>query len=121
MVQSCMKIILKGEPLSVRGIYRSVCRGSFPTIYLSPKGKSVKEDYGWQAKSQWKGKPLECGIELKIDLYFGTKRRCDWDNFHKLSMDALTGIVWVDDSQIQKAIVTKGYDKDNPRIEIEIL
>jgi Holliday junction resolvase RusA-like endonuclease len=35
-------------------------------------------------------------------------------------MDALTGIVWLDDSQIQTAHVSKYYDKDNPRIELTI-
>jgi len=38
-----------------------------------------------------------------------------------LSMDALTGVVWEDDSQIQVAHVYKDFDKDNPRIEIEIV
>jgi len=35
-------------------------------------------------------------------------------------MDALTGIVWEDDSQIVEALVKKRYDKENPRIEIVI-
>lgn len=35
-------------------------------------------------------------------------------------LDALTGIVWLDDSQIVEAHVFKGYDKANPRIEISI-
>jgi Holliday junction resolvase RusA-like endonuclease len=35
-------------------------------------------------------------------------------------MDALTGIVYKDDSQIEQGFVTKYYDKENPRIEIEI-
>ncbi len=115
-----MKIILKGEPKSTSHIYKTMCRGSWPTTYMTTKGKSIKEDLGWQAKQQWKGKPLDGDVSIAIDLYFGTKRRCDWDNFHKLSMDALTGIVWEDDSQIQMAIVNKHYDKENPRIEIDI-
>jgi Holliday junction resolvase RusA-like endonuclease len=35
-------------------------------------------------------------------------------------MDALTGIVYEDDSQITEAYVVKDYDKENPRIEINI-
>ncbi len=54
---------------------------------------SLKEQYYWEASAQWKGKPLEGDAEIDIALYFGTKRKTDWDNFHKLSMDALTGIV----------------------------
>lgn len=115
-----MIIILKGEPLSTGSIYRATCRGKFPTTYMTTTGKALKESYGWQAKSQWKDKPLSGELEIAIKLYFGTKRKADWDNFHKLSMDALTGIVWVDDSQIQKATVEKFYDKQKPRIEITI-
>ena len=88
---------------------------------MDKKCKDLKEDYQWQAKEQWKGKPLKGDLEIQVDLYFGTKRKkIDWDNFHKLSMDALSGIVWEDDSQIIKATVTKNYDKENTRIEIHI-
>lgn len=115
-----MRITLKGNPKSTGHIYKYACRGSFPTMYMNSEGKSLKEDYGWQAKQQWKEKIIKGDVEIFVDIYFGTKRKCDWDNFHKLSMDALTGIVWEDDSQVQKATVTKNYSKENPRIEIEI-
>lgn len=114
-------IILKGSPISTGSIYKHMCAGRFPRVYMTNEGKSLKEDYGWQAKSQWKLQPLDKDIELDIKLYFKTNRKCDWDNFHKLSMDALTGIVWLDDSQIKKATVEKFYSKENPRIEITIL
>lgn len=89
-------------------------------MYMSAEGKSIKEDYGWQTRQQFKGEPLITDLEISIKIYFGTKRKGDWDNFHKLSMDALTGIVWEDDSQIQKATVEKFYSKENPRIELDI-
>lgn len=114
-------IILKGSPKTTGRLYATVCRGRFPTRYLVPEAKALKEDYSKQVKTQWKEKPIEGDIVISIKLYFKTKRKCDWDNFHKLSMDALTGIVWNDDSQIQKATVEKFYDKENPRIEITII
>ena len=114
------KIILKGEPKSTGAIYKIACRGHFGNYYMSKQGKDVKNSYQSQAKSQWKNKPIEKDIEINIKLFFGTNRKSDWDNFHKLSMDSLSGIVWIDDSQIQKATVEKYYDKENPRIEINI-
>lgn len=114
-----MEIILKGEPKSTQNVYRHVCRGSFPSVYMNQEGKTLKESYQWQAKSQCK-KILSDELEVWIKIYFGTKRKSDWDNFHKLSMDSLTGIAWQDDSQIQIAHVEKQYDKENPRIEIII-
>jgi Holliday junction resolvase RusA-like endonuclease len=87
---------------------------------MTPFGKALKEAYQWEAKSQWRGKPLQGDIKLSITLYFGTKRKADWDNFHKLSCDALSGIVYADDSQIVEATVVKAYDKARPRIEISV-
>lgn len=116
-----MKITLIGKPMSTGSLYKTMCRGNFPMTYLVNKGKSLKEDYQRQAKKQWHSEPLKCPITVVIDTYHDNHRKNDWDNFHKLSMDALTGICYQDDSQIEQAIVTKHYDKENPRIEIEIL
>jgi transposase len=67
-----------------------------------------------------KGPPLKGDVEVFITLFFGTKRRADWDNFHKLSCDALSGIVYEDDSQIRRATVALAYDKRRPRIEVAL-
>lgn len=112
-----MIIILKGKPLSTNNCYYHAGKG---ITFIKAGAKTLKEDYAWQARSQFKGEPLKEKLEINIQLYFPQKREYDWDNFHKLSMDALTGIVWIDDSQIQKATVEKFYDKENPRIELDI-
>jgi Holliday junction resolvase RusA-like endonuclease len=95
-----VNIILSGEPKSTQHIYGLACRGRFPQRYMTPAGKTLKEQYQWEAKAQWKRKPLEGDIEVSITLYFGTKRKADLDNFNKLSLDALTDIAYEDDSQI---------------------
>jgi Holliday junction resolvase RusA-like endonuclease len=115
-----MKITLLGKPMSTNSIYKTVCRGNFPSRYLALNGKTLKESYMWQAKSQWKEKPLTEKLHVTVRTYHDNKRKNDWDNFHKLSMDAMTGIVYEDDSQIHSAVILKLYDKKNPRIEIEI-
>lgn len=111
-----VKITLLGNPVSTNIVYRR--HGN--VIYMSKEGRELKESYQWQVKSQWKQKMIEEEISISIDLYFKDKRRRDWDNWHKLSMDALTGIVWKDDSQIVNAIISKNIDKENPRIEINL-
>lgn len=116
-----INIVLEGQPLSTGHLYKVACRGKFPTVYMTADGKKLKESYQWQAKSQYRRqKPLQRELEVWITLYFGTKRKSDWDNFHKISMDALSGIVWVDDVQIIESHVSKRYDKKNPRIEVEV-
>ncbi len=113
-------ITLKGEPLSTQSIYKYACRGRHPAMYMTAAGKNLKESYTLQAMSQWKKKILTGPVEIEVTVYHGTHRVSDWDNFHKLSMDALTGIVWEDDSQIMDAHVHKRYCKEDPRIEIEL-
>jgi Holliday junction resolvase RusA-like endonuclease len=115
-----MIIVLTGEPKSTQHIYRSACIGGYSRTYMAAEGKALKEQYQWEARSQWKGKgkPLEGDIEVSISLFFGTKRRADLDNFNKLSLDALTGIAYLDDSQIAKLSIGRAYDKARPRIEI---
>jgi Holliday junction resolvase RusA-like endonuclease len=115
-----VKITLLGEPLSTNNIYRIRHRYGRGHISLSQAAEELKEDYQLQALTQRPATPLTEGLKLTIKLFFGTKRKSDWDNFHKLSMDALTGIVWEDDRQIEEATVMKRFDKANPRIEITI-
>lgn len=114
-------ITLTGEPRSTNNIYRSVCRGNFPSVYLSAEGKTLKEQYQLEAKIQWGRKPLLSGpVSLSARFYFKTLRKRDLDNGNKLLLDSLTGIIYEDDSQIDQLILTRDYDKKNPRIEITI-
>lgn len=111
-----IKITLSGNPRSTQHNYyhRNNIR------IFKKEARELKESYIWEAKSQYKGGVLDCDLCVEVRLFFGDKRKRDWDNYHKLSMDALEGIVYKDDTQIQKAVVTKHYDKENPRMEIEI-
>lgn len=110
-------ITLSGNPLSTQHAYLQ--RGKIR--FMRKEAKERKEAYKWEAKYQWKSAPITENISIRVRLYFGDRRKRDWDNYHKLSMDALSGIVFVDDVQIVSALVEKYYSKENPRIEIEIL
>lgn len=109
-------ITLLGNPYSTNSLYRHG-RG---ISYMTKKGRELKISYIKQIQEQYTKKPTDKKLSLEIHLYFGNERIHDWDNFHKISMDAMTGLVWDDDSQIEKATVEKHKDKLNPRIEINI-
>lgn len=115
------KLTLTGDPKSTNNIYKSVCVGKYPKVYITNEGKAIKEGYQWEAKSQYRKKPMKDELEVWTTLYLKTKRRADIDNFHKLLLDSLTGIVWEDDSQIVEYHISKRHDAKNPRIEIEVL
>ena len=113
------KLILTGSPISTNGLYRK--RGAGYGMYMTDDGKARKEQYTWEARSQWKGKPLEDDVSVIVNLYFGTKAKHDIDNFTKILFDSLTGVCWKDDSQINRMTINKRYDKEQPRIEITIV
>lgn len=112
------KVVLLGEPKSTQHIYGILCK-PYPTIYLKREGKAIKEDYSWQAKSQWRQPLLDVPFGINITFYHKTKRKQDIDNFFKLVFDSLTRVVWEDDNLITEMNVRKGYDPLSPRIEIE--
>lgn len=51
----------------------------------------------------------------------GTKRRQDVDNFNRLALDACSGLMWANHSQILEFTLQKDSDKANPRIELTVL
>jgi len=116
-----MKITLQGEPKSTSHIYHYHCKFGYPKGYMTKAGKDLKESYQWQAKSQWKKEIITGDVKMEVRLFFGTKRKSDIDNFSKICNDALTGIVFADDSQIKELHLYKDYCKNSPRVEIEII
>ena len=115
-----MKIILKGKLLSTQTIYRTHCRGKFAVLYMTKQGKELKELYRLESQKQYKGKVMSVDCEMEITLFFKDKRRRDVDNYNKLVLDALEGIVYEDDKQIKKLTIEKKISVDDPRIEIVI-
>lgn len=113
------KITLLGEPKSTQHIYKITCR-PYPTIYMTAEGKAIKEDYTWQAKSQWRQPLLDVPFGMNVYFYHGTKRKQDIDNYLKLAFDSCSRVVWSDDNLIYEMHSYKRYDKENPRIEFEI-
>lgn len=87
---------------------------------MKADAKKLKAKYVEQINQQYWGDLIEEDVSIVIDLFFGDKRKRDWDNYHKLSMDSLEDTVLVNDVQIQRAEVAKYYDKENPRIELYI-
>lgn len=112
-----MNITLKGNPISTQHAYGQ--RGKIR--YMKDDAKDLKNNYILQAKNQYKGSPLSDNLSIYIRLYFKDKRVRDWDNWHKISMDSLSKIVYNDDSQIKVATIQiMPPDKLNPRIELII-
>lgn len=103
-------------PLSINATYKTG-KGIF---YMSQKGKDWKEEAGYLLLKQWRKKPLTGNVYLHIWWFFEDKRR-DISSGIKILEDVLEGHVYLNDRQIHKEVIDKGYDKKNPRVEIEVV
>jgi len=109
-------LILRWSPLSTQHIYWQRWR----IRYMKAEAKKLKTFYIWEIKKyyHWKN-TIETPVAIDIKIYFWDRRRRDWDNYHKITMDALEWIIIEDDSLICDARVRKYLDKENPRTEIQ--
>lgn len=64
----------------------------------------------------------EKGVWLYLDLvfYFPDRRRRDSHNTLKVLLDALESVLYVDDMYCMPRIQSVEYDKENPRVEINV-
>lgn len=110
-----MKITLTIPNISTNRLYTN-SRHTGRKI-LTTAARETKSAMGWEAKNQYRKDPVEDPVEVRFDLYFPDRRRRDGDNIKGL-IDAMTGILWKDDSLIEAHLVRKHIDKKNPRIVI---
>ena len=132
-----IKLTIHGEPVpQERPAFDSRSRHA----YDRSKSRNWKADDGWQARTQYREKPITDPIYVEMDFYRfiqvgGSKKtkadkkagkimptsKPDVDNLYKSTSDALTGIIWKDDNQIISIKATKHYDDGNgSRVEIKV-
>ena len=111
------KIRLSGKPQSTQHLY-GVSRIGYR--YMKPEARETKEAYAWEARAQWNAPLLRKRLAVRFDLYFPDARIRDIDNYHKIALDALNGVVWEDDKQIQDLRTVIKEASGDPRIEIII-
>nr|WP_278764693.1 RusA family crossover junction endodeoxyribonuclease [Limosilactobacillus mucosae] len=132
-----IKLIFPIEPVA-QARPRARRFGKGIRLYDPPKTAKFKRSLHKLAKASYHGKPLNG--ELEVTIIFGravqksiSKKerklrllgrhrpivKPDLDNYIKSTLDALTGVLWVDDNAIVKMVAEKRY-MEQPRIEIEV-
>ena len=109
-------LIFKTKPVGVNKRY-TISRGR---NILSKEYREAKETMQWEAKSQWQGEPLDEDLTVNILLYLGSNRT-DIDAYIKIILDTLTDIAYEDDKQVTELSVVKMFDKENPRVVVQVL
>lgn len=72
-------------------------------------------------QSIWQGikKPLDGELVVTLRFY-RPQRSGDLDNYVKVALDSLNGVVWYDDKQIVEIHSYRYDDKARPRVEVEV-
>lgn len=99
-------------PPSTNRIWRKGRKG---IIYAAPAAVAFKEAAAWSARAaRVLGVAKPSTVEVRIYLHRPAKRG-DLDNGIKIVLDALNGMAWEDDSQIESIQAWRFESKDNPR------
>lgn len=108
-------VVIPTIPPSTQHVYGNRKGGG---KYLKKDGVAYKHEVFYEAKRQYKGEPIEGGVFVGISYFFGDNRVRDLDNYKKVLLDALSGVLWVDDRQIEVDVSIKSHKEDNPRVEL---
>lgn len=120
-----MEVIFEHEFI-IRPQPKQSVRSGKGRFFIDPKKKKYVEDIKQEAQIFYGSEPTELPVCLDVVFYFNHKTkkgyhasRPDIDNLLKPLKDALSGIVYKDDSQICKIFAQKRYSKE-ARIIIKI-
>lgn len=108
-------------PVSANRYWRTVVnkRTLRAMTFVSEEAKSFKSEVGWTAKAQGLRIPLRGPVELIVKLIPKNGVCMDLDNALKVTIDALKGIAYADDSQVRR-IDAERLDPDGAGERLEV-
>ena len=116
-----VRIDFDKTPISAQHCYGNRVFGKRVIRYMSAKGKQYKKELRETIRNTLEVLPLWGGdIEVKLWLLFGDKRRRDIDNYNKIILDAMEGLIYKDDTQIVKITINK-LKSEEGKIVIEVI
>jgi Holliday junction resolvase RusA-like endonuclease len=92
------------------------------TEYRNGKNKAVEQVEEQMRALKAERFPIAVKLRIEARMFEPNRsKRRDISNYTKLVHDALTGIVYADDSQLDRVLwVRAGVDIDRPRLELEV-
>lgn len=120
-----MKFIIKGNPITKKNSNRIVKFGARYALIPSKQYKEYEQDFIIQCMQYKIGKlMIDRPVEITCNYYMGTRRKVDLTNLLSATMDCLVKAQIIEDDNCKIAVSNDGsrvfYDKENPRVEIEI-
>jgi len=117
--QLLIEFTVPGPPAPKKRARRSL----YGSHYTPHETREAEERVRSHARSAWAGRYLKTTkhrIALQVVFWLPNKRRCDLDNLLKLVTDAMNGVTYDDDSQIDSLDIQRAYSTDNPRTEVSL-
>ncbi|MGC4008890.1 MAG: RusA family crossover junction endodeoxyribonuclease [Pseudomonas sp.] len=112
-------LVIFGEPASKANSRRLVTIKGRPASIKSAKANSYAEAFRMQCALQVMGVPMTAGdVRVEMVIHYAS-RRPDLDE--SVILDAMQGLVYVNDRQVKQKAVYWALDKDNPRAVIRIV
>jgi Holliday junction resolvase RusA-like endonuclease len=136
-VSAAIYFVVPGQPVG-KGRPRASSRGGFVRMYTDSKTTSYEAVISKQARhamGQWE--VLTTPISMRVIAFYGipvswSKRKQqqaisgqlipgkpDLDNVAKAVLDALNGVIYLDDKQVVRLVAEKKYSFD-PRVEVYV-
>jgi Holliday junction resolvase RusA-like endonuclease len=110
-----VRFTIKGEPASKANSRRLVTFGNRPAFIKSKKAISYVEAFKMQCPKLQS--PIEDDVAVWIRIYYAS-RRPDLDD--SIILDAMQGLIYVNDRQVKERHIYWSLDRINPRADIVV-
>lgn len=115
-----MKQVIKGKVPSKSNCYKVVIISGHGSLAKHQNLKDYEKSFYLQCNN-YRNKHIKGLFELHLDVFY-MNQRPDLDNCLKIILDCLQGCKAIEnDRNCVKIVANKYIDKDNPRIEFEII
>lgn len=117
-MSASVAFLVPGEPVP-KARARTTKNGTYTPRRTLDAQARVAAEWHLARPAGWHPDP-EARYELTVIVHCKHRRRCDLDNLAKLVMDALNGLAWVDDAQIDILTVHRYHVTKDPHTVIHI-
>ena len=121
-----IKLTITGRPITKKNNQRILKNFKTGRRFIAPSEQfgEYQEMSLWKLKNQYYGEPVEIPVNVKCLYYMPTRGRVDLSNLMESTHDILVKAQILKDDNSKIIVSVDGsrvlYDKDNPRVEIEI-
>lgn len=120
-----LKLTIKGDPTTKKNHSQIIVKNGKRCLIPSKQYKDYEEEFLYQCMEQraW-NKNISTPVNIKCMYYMKTRRKVDLANLLNGTDDALVNAGVIEDDNCKIVVGHDGsrvcYDKNNPRVEIEI-